>query len=458
MLGMEFPAGRTILLIALFAIVGAVGRLATLPHQQKPDQVVWTFDPSHQATYTDESGSQSSLVDLYRAQTGRSVEVQLMPARALDARLLSLILSRAQGPEVPDVVEIEIGSVGKYFRASADHNGLLPLEGYIAKDPAAWSLLPSRTATWTYSGHVFGIPRDVHPVTLTYRKDLFDEAGVDLASCLTWDSFREACLRYQQFWAARGEDRSAMQLSRWSASDLLIMVQQQRIPIFGRAGRPELISPELARTIAFYATLVAGGRGISRPVTSNVSTRDLAEGHTAALFTPDWRVEYLRWDPDLLGRLSMMPLPRFAPDNARTASWGGTMLSIPRNCQDPDQAWQLLRSLQLTPAALYARQFHSSIIPAVTTAWNDRNWDDADPLYGGQAIGRLYIDLARELPEQRISPYSMVVSQAIAAVLSDAQQHLETNGEAGLEQLCASRLTEAQHRLAALLDFAEDRP
>ena len=47
-----------------------------------------------------------------------------------------------------------------------------------------------------------GLPRDVHPVTLTYRADLFAEAGVDLETptpghdFVTWGDFHDRCLRF----------------------------------------------------------------------------------------------------------------------------------------------------------------------------------------------------------------------------------------------------------------------
>lgn len=455
MLLMRFPAGPTILLIVLFAALGLAGRYLAQSNGPFSEEIVWTFDPSHLATYTEPSGQQAPLVDLHYQQTGKRVQVQLMPARALDARLLSLILSETSSADSPDLVEIEIGSVGKYFRAAPEHSGLLPLDSFIAADPAAQHLLPSRLASWTRSGHIFGIPRDVHPVTITYRQDLFHQAGVDLSQCATWAEFHQACLRYQAYWSARGQQRWAMQLSRWSASDLMIMVQQQHINLIDDDGRLDIASEKLAKTIAFYARLVSGPTKIASAVSNSVSAQDLADANTAALLTPDWRVEYLKWDPDLLGRLRMMPLPRFAEGDARTASWGGTMISIPRNCRDPQAAWRLLRNLQLTPAALYARQYHSTILPAVTTAWASDVWDRPDPLYGGQAIGRMYVKLAEELPKQRISPYTMVISQAISAVLSEAQLHLEEHGEESLEEFCAARLARAQEQLTRLTDFAE---
>lgn len=455
---MDFPAGRTILLIVLFASVGASGILVGLPMAQRPDQVVWVFDPSHRDTYSLPSGGQPSLLALHQQQTGHSVEVQLMPSRVLDARLLSLILSNARGDMVPDLVEIEIGSVGKYFRAPANNNGLLPLDDFVAKDLAARDLSPARLATWSHEGPLFGIPRDVHPVTITFRRDLFEIAGIDLSTYSTWQEFRDQCLRYQRYWAGKSQRRWAMQLSRWNASDLIILLQQQRVSLIDTQGRPDLSDPRIATTVAFYAQLVSGPEAISTPVPNSIAARDLADGDTAALLTPDWRIEYLRDDPALINRLGMMPLPRFADGDARTASWGGTMVAIPRNARDPQASWRLLRDLQLTPEALKARQYHSSILSARESSWNSPAFSRPDPLFGGQPIQLLYAQLARELPLQRVSPYSTIVAQSLAGVLSEAQSYLEQHGIDGLEDFCRERLIASQAQLRRMADFAEAHP
>lgn len=446
------------LLILLFALIGAVGSWALRALDRPIDLCVWVFDPSHVLTYTQPSGDQPSLVESYRQQSGQSVEVKLIPARALDARLLSLTLSAAQGETVPDLVEIEIGSVGKYLASSSAVRGLWPLDEFLRTDPAAADLLPTRLATWSADGHVFGIPRDVHPVSLSYRADLFAEAGVDLSAVRTWSDFREKCLQYQQYFAARGIRRRALQLGRWTASDLMIMLHQQRIELIDRASmRPTLSDPRIAATIAFYTQLVAGPDAIAAPISDSHFVRDLADGHTAALLTPDWRISYLRAEPTLAGKLRMIHLPRFSPTDAPTASWGGTMIGIPRNCRDPRVSWALLRHLQLSPDAIRARQAHSSILPAMARAWSDPSLDVADSLYGGQPTGRLYAQLAAELPAQRSSPWSTLIAQSISSVLAAAQDHLATHGESDLESFCRQRLIDAERHLQRMVDFADGR-
>ena len=457
---MSFPPGKPLLLILLFTIAGGLCLLALGARgPQRPDQTIWVFDASHADTYLKPSGDQAPLVDLYSQQTHRSVQVQLQASRALDARLLSLILSGTQGPQVPDVVEIEIGSVGKYFRAQPAHNGLLPLDDFIARDPLTRQLLPARLATWTSGGQVFGIPRDVHPVSITYRKDLFDAAGVDLAACQWWDQFQQACLKYQQYWSSKGIERQAMQLARWSAADLSIMLQQQHIELIDTQNQLHLTDPRVAFTIAFYARLISGKNAIAADVANSgtLYVQDLADGHSGALFTPDWRIAYLRYQPSLAGKLAMMPLPRFSADDAPTASWGGTMIAIPRNCRDPQQAWELLRFLQLSPQAMQARRSHSTILPAITSEWDNPRWQQPDPLYGNQAISTLYISLARQLPPQHPNPYSLLVSQAIAGVLSSAQGQVPTLSDAHLIDFCSQQLQQTQTQLKQLLDFAQQQ-
>ena len=455
---MRFPAGNTIMLISAFLLLG-IGGGATL-RKEPPigEMVLWTFDPGHAATYRSGTPEQPSLVDLYRHHTGKTLRIEVMPSRVLDARLISATLAGISDDTVPDLVELEIGSIGKYLRQRPAGSALLPLNEYIRAAGLGDAISAPRLATWTRDGQIMGVPRDVNPVSLTYRDDLFAAAGIDLAKCDTWESFREACLRYQRHSRAHGRQVSAMQLSRWNAAELNVMLQQQRIELVDGNGKPTIASPEVARTIAFYARLVAGDSRIAEQVADSAIGDSLASGDTAALLTPDWRVSSLWGHRELLGKLRMMPLPRFAVGDAPTASWGGTVIAIPRGAKDPDGSWELLRELHLTPDALRARLRYSEILPAVIKAWDDPARRGYSQLFGGQSIGSLYVDLARDLPQQRVSPYSQLIGQAISGVLSAAQRNVEVANAGDVEMMCARDLVEAQRQLERVLDFAaEDR-
>src|SRR5262245_66446128 len=102
--------------------------------------------------------------------------------------------------ELPDLCEIVIGSIGKFFRPPLKDVGLVPLNEYLDRSGWRHRVVESRFAPWTKEGVIFGLPHDVHPCTITYRKDLFDEAGIDLTQAKTWPQFHAACVKFRDYW------------------------------------------------------------------------------------------------------------------------------------------------------------------------------------------------------------------------------------------------------------------
>jgi len=145
-------------------------------------------------------------------QSGKSVNVVLLGNRAEDVRLLSMFNSDSDA-DVPDCTEIEIGAVGKYFRAPLKEVGFLPLNDYLKNSGWYDKIVAARFAPWSKQGVIFGVPHDLHPTTISYRKDLYDEAGVDLESAKTWREFQEKCLAFESYWRQRGVRRHAVGLA-----------------------------------------------------------------------------------------------------------------------------------------------------------------------------------------------------------------------------------------------------
>ena len=113
-------------------------------------------------------------------ETGKTLQIDLIASHAIDARLPILFMSPDSSEKLPDAVEVEIGSMGRYLRPPVDDVGFLPLNAFLQKSGWAGRILPNRLATATKEGNIFALPHDVHPVTLTFRDDLFREAGVPL--------------------------------------------------------------------------------------------------------------------------------------------------------------------------------------------------------------------------------------------------------------------------------------
>lgn len=458
---MTFSPGKPILFLLMAAMLSGLGiSLLGRGGSQRADLRVWVFDESHAASYRNPGLSGGSLTDAYPQRTGQSVEVKLIPSRALDARLISLFTAGRRGRELPDVVEIEIGSVGRFFRGPSIP--FLPLNSYLQKSGLDVRLVPNRLSPYTKDGIVFGIPADVHPVTITYRRDLFDQAGVDLASAQTWEQFHDRCVAFESYWHDAGQPkRRAMELSPTSASDLMMMLLQRGVNLVDASGQVHLADRQVASTLAFYAQMVAGRRAVAEGAAagSMLWVRDLSDGRLCAALTPDWRIRYLReMAPELSGKLAMMPLPRFEPTDAPTSTWGGTMLAIPRHVANPDAAWALLEFLLVSPEGLAARREHTDILPPLRDVLANPTLSVPDPFFGGEPVTALYAELARQVPANRMHAYTPLASQALAGVLGQAVARVNAGQTQDLEQACQEMLAQAQRQLESLIRFGEARP
>jgi arabinosaccharide transport system substrate-binding protein len=452
---MTFPLGKPILVMIVAA---ALSGLLVLVHRPSPrtDLTIWTFASDRGFEL------EPSLLQGYTQRTGQSVGVKVMVARALDTRLVSLFMlfmQSAKNAQCPDVVEVEIGSVGKYFRPLASDVGFLPWNDYLEKTGLGSEFLPARLDVWSKDGQIFGLPQDVHPVSLTYRKDLYDEAGVDPTLAHTWPELQQACLRFQAYWQAHGQPRRhAMELATHATDYLTIMLQQRHIPLLDGENHISMADPKVARTIAFYTAMVAGPGQIGGDANLGPERwiNDVTMGDLCMVFTADWVAGDLRENgPELRGKLAMMPLPRFDPDDAPTASWGGTMMAIPRFCQHPEEARRLAVFLTTTQAAMDANRLAGfDLIPPLPGLWTDPVYHQPDPYFmGNQSVDDLYVSLARQLPSRYVTPFTAVAEAELSAVLGQAVDYRRRHGESGLTEKCQQWLDDAAADLERRIQF-----
>ncbi len=460
---MPFALGRAIFVMGVVAAITG-GAIALRGSGGRADLQIWVFADSHQRIF-------QPLIHKYQASSGQTIALQLVKSQAMRIRLQQAFLTHQ--PEVlPDLVEVEIGAMGTFFRPPLEDVGFLDLTDRIKASGWYERIVRNRFGPWTKQGRIFGVPHDVHPVTLCYREDLFREAGIDLAACDTWPSLHAACIRFRDYWRRAGYPvRHAIELPRANADALVMMLLQRGVNLIDEQNRIHLNDPIVAATLAFYVQMVAGAGDVASDSggAAGSLTRDVQEGNLCAFLTPDWRVSELRRyavnqdDPskDISGRLRMMPLPRFDPGDCPTSTWGGTMMGISRACKDPDRAWKLLEYLYLSRDALRARQAMSHILPPVPEFWSDPIYQQPDAFFGGQRVDALYVQLASSVPARIVTPASAVAISTLAYVQNRAIESLESDGPEGLEARCQTWLDAAAADLERRIrhwSFTSERP
>ncbi len=439
---MAFHLGKPILVMVIVALVTG-GAVVLRPAYREADLTMWLFAQSHYKSF-------EALIPDFQRENNLTVNLELLSFQAEQMRLRSLFMSDIRNPQLPDVVEIEIGQVGTFFRPPTDDVGFVPLNDILKKTGWYDRILEQRFAPWTKEGVIFGVPHDVHPVTITYRHDLFTEAGIDLSQARTWAQFHARCEEFKRYWQKRGvRYRHAIELPVADPGYIIAMLLQRGINVIDDHNRVHIDNPKVANTVSFYAQLVAGPRKVAGQASGGAGsfTKDLLDGNLCSMITADWRIGFIKgYVPEMAGTMRMMPLPIFEPGDVPTSTWGGTMIGITKASKNPQASWKLIEKLYFSKEGLESRR-KTDILPPITTLWNDPMYHQPDPYFGGQKGQELFVQLARQLPRRYVTPATALASMELTVVLSRAVSHVDQHGSNGLESKCQQWLSESARAL-----------
>jgi arabinosaccharide transport system substrate-binding protein len=381
----------------------------------------WVFATPHYEAY------RKAIPAFEAAHPGVHVDLQLVSNDGLAARLQNAFLADL---DVPDMVEIEISSSGTFFRGPLKDVGFADLTDRIHNTGLWDKMVHARFAPYTNRGRIFGLPHDVHPVQLAYRRDLLEQAGVDVNKIQTWDDFIR--IGHQ---LTIPNQRYMIDLSDSGSDNLETCLFQRGGGYFDPQGHCILDNDVAVQTMCWYVPLVAGPHRIGNSLGGGqVLTKAVEDGYVLFLICPDWRSKSFEQDiPRVAGKMALMPLPAVYPGGPRTSTWGGTMLGITKRCKDPELAWQLAMHLYLDKPQLAERFHQTNILPAMRAAWNQAAFHEPNAYYSNQPLGDTYARLAPEVPFQYTSPFIGTAKAKLSAALVSCVQEYNAHPDRDLE-------------------------
>jgi arabinosaccharide transport system substrate-binding protein len=137
-----------------------------------------------------------------------------------------------------------------------------------------------------------------------------------------------------------------------------------------------------------------------------------------------------------------MPVPAWEKGGRRTSVWGGTMLGISKRTRDFEKAWTFAKELYTSPTVAEKLYRSNGIVSPAKKMWSSPIYDEPVPYFCGQPAGRLYLNLAKEVPLRTSSPYHMAAIERLQSVMVELQQYATDHRAYEVDQL----LPEA-HRL-----------
>lgn len=411
------PAVLAVLGLAVLSVVVIAGGGRA---RSEGRSVMWTFAQHHASMY-------EPFIDRWNKANPPGVEVQLLSRPALERRMLSAFMTRTP---VADLIEVERQPASSAFRGPLESVGFVDLTDRLTSEGLIEQFTPASLTPWTTRGRIFGLPHDVHPVMLGYRADVVEAAGIDVSSIETWEDYFRAMRPLMADKDQDGEpDHYPLSLWETHNDQIEVLMLQAGGGFIDESGKPVIRSEVNARTIASIVSWCVGPDAVATDVPEFSAGGNALKLRARAIgsFMPDWMCNVWRNElPQLAGKLKVMPLPAWERGGRRTSVWGGTMIGIPKASARPDEHWAFAKALYLSPEMARALYTVGDIVSPVKSLWSESIYDQPDPYFSGQAKGRMYINLAPQVPARTSSPYNtqaqLLVRDAVVSLADHARR------------------------------------
>lgn len=396
-----FAAGVRIM-IAL-AVTSSLG-IAIWRTPAPEGRVMWTFAKMHALMY-------APVVEDWNRSHEPRIDLRVLGDVPLQQRMMAAFMA---GLPSADLIEAERRSAARAFTGPLEAVGFVDLTDRLEAEGLREQLNAPSFSPWTSRGRVFGLPHDVHPVMLGYRADIVEAAGIDVSQIETWDDFARIMAPAQGDLDSDGTpDRFLLNMWKTHDDHLEVLLLQAGGGFFDDQGRAVIDSDVNAHVLARIVTWCVGPARIcgDAPNFTAGGNKLKLDGYVVCHLMPDWMGDVFKHEMSpLAGKIKLMPLPAWRKGGRRTSVWGGSMIGIPktatRTSEDFEGLWRFAKELYLSPRMARTLYETGGIITPVKRFWSDPIFDRPDPYFCGQPHGRMYIDLAPQVPTRTSSAYN----------------------------------------------------
>jgi arabinosaccharide transport system substrate-binding protein len=420
------PAGLLVIII-----IGVVSSAYVLlrPGDTSEGRDMWTFVNTRAPVYQE-------IIDGWNLEGEDAVTVHLVEYQALRRRMLSGFLS---GTPVADILEVERVIASAAWRGPLEAVGFVDLTDRLREEGLLEALNRPSFSPWTNRGHIFGLPADVHPVLLAYRADVFEAAGINVDELTTWEKFFDATRGLVQDFTGDGSpDQYVFELQETEGTTAMTLLLQAGGRFFDEAGQADLDHPVNVRCLAHLVDWASGDDKMTGDLDlfTGAGNQLRMEGFVLSWIVPDWRsIRGPLYMGRLSGKMKLMPLPAWEEGGRRTSVWGGTMLGFPRSAGNFEKNWEFAKRLYLSRELARVSWKKFGVITPVKAFWDDPVFDEPDPFYSGQPVGRLFVNTAEEVPVRSSSPFMELARQELAHAMGSSIRQAKAEGIEGVENL-----------------------
>lgn len=344
----------------------------------------------------------------------------------------------AGGTDLPDVVTIENSEAEIQWAQFPDCFSNLKdfgVDKYIDKFPAfKWTELMA-------GGGIYSLPWDSGPTVVFYRRDIYEQAGVDPASIKTWDDFIEAGKKI-----LAATDGKVKMVTMGNADDdgwFRALANQEACSYFDNAGEKVTINqPGCVKALEMIKKMIDAGivaLGDWGGQIQNVKT-----GAVASAYFGGWYEGTIRSNaPELSGKWGIYEAPAVEAGGVRAANWGGSSLAIPSTSKNKEAAWAYIEYALTTDEGQISMLKNRGLIPSLLSAQKTEYANSPMEYWGGQKIWADMLATQDKIPAYRGTQYfgevrSTIVIKAQNDFLNGTYKTAQEALDAAADQISAA--------------------
>ncbi len=344
----------------------------------------------------------------------------------------------AAGIGGPDICLIEVAYLEKFKQFPDSFYNLYDLGAReVQGDFLDWKWQQAQNPERTF---VFGLPTDIGPLALAYRKDLFKQAGLpykreDVSNMLrTWDDYLEVGQIIKK--------KTGSKLVNNLQLFYRIIFSQAEKQYFDQATGRLIINENPSIRKAWDYTMKAAELGLSANIEAYMPEWGAAmeKGSFAVMPAPAWMTGAMRSNaPDAFGKWDIAYLPP-----QRHGNWGGSFLTLPKEGEHPKEAFALVRYLTAPEQQLQTFLDNGNFPSTPGVYVNPSISGKTDPYFSDAPVGKMYSEAAKMVTPVYEGPLSQVISVALDDVLQ-----LVDSGQLDPDQAWEQALERVDHSLQA---------
>jgi multiple sugar transport system substrate-binding protein/lactose/L-arabinose transport system substrate-binding protein len=268
-----------------------------------------------------------------------------------------------------------------------------------------------------WDGQQYGCPRRYASELLWYRKDRFEEVGIDAAALRTWDDF----LTLGQLATGDGKYMSVYDESGFDYALQSMMFGKEGTGFFDSQDNIVVNSAENLANLEKWNEMIQSG--VMRPVPYwQPDWYDAARNATlACIVMPYWYGNLFPDNfPDSAGQWGVLRIPSLKAGLDNASVWQGAMFwVIPQRAQNPDMGWKLIEytSFDYQDTTMQESLDRELVLPAYTKFLDvDYFWSEF-LLYFGENLRRPAHEYAQGAPVNYMAPeYNECVTAFVAEI------------------------------------------